>query len=170
MFPVVLYPHHFRGISPTGRNAVPQTFKFPRTTESAASIPRTARSKTAGQAIVQPELRRVSGVLPSCCRKSAERVAILELRWTAENSWTLESVQKRGALRKERTSSELAPLVQAHCEHCNNLLPSAMLHGHASPTPPRLLRLWCLIFSAPAPTCNVFLEPRCTVCETRSFS
>ena len=67
---------------------------------SAASIPRTARSKTAGQAIVQPELRRVSGVLPSCCRKSAERVAILELRWTAENSWTLESVQKRGRYEK----------------------------------------------------------------------
>ena len=31
--------------------------------------------------------------------------------------------------------SELAPLLQGHCEHCNNLLPSVLLHGHASPTP-----------------------------------
>ena len=41
--------------------------------------------------------------------------------------------------RVNQSWSELAPLVHAHCEHCNNLLPSVLLRGHASPTPPRLL-------------------------------
>ena len=46
--------------------------------------------------------------------------------------------------------------VSTRREHCKNLLPSVLLHGHASLTPPRLLRFRCLIFAAPAPTCNVF--------------
>ena len=62
--------------------------------------------------------------------------------------------------RVNQTWSELAPLVQAHCEHCNDLLSSMLLHGHASPTPPRLLRLQCLTFSAQAPTCSVFFFNR----------
>ena len=62
-----------------------------------------------------------------------------------ENLRTLESIQKRGRWRSAKSVrryeksgrvnqswSELAPLVQAHCEHSNNLMPSVLLHGHAS--------------------------------------
>ena len=72
----------------------------------------------------------------------------------AENTRTLESVQKRGRWksansvrhheksgRVNQTWSELAPLAQVHCELCNKLLPSGLLRGHASPTLPRRLRL-----------------------------
>ena len=71
----------------------------------------------------------------------------------AKNSQTLQSIQKPGRWksakfvcryekngRVNQSWSERAPLVQAHCEHCKKLLTSVLLHGHASPTPPRLLR------------------------------
>ena len=86
----------------------------------------------------------------------------------AENTRTLESVQKRERWvsakyvrryeksgRVKQTWSQLAPQDQAHCELCNNFVPSFLLHGHASPTLLQLLRLWCSTFSVQAPTCNV---------------
>ena len=67
----------------------------------------------------------------------------------AEHSRTLESAQKRGrwqSAKSVRRHEKSRRLIQTWSE----------LHGHASPTPPRLLRLQCLIFSARAPLCNVF--------------
>ena len=95
------------------------------------------------------------------CRRAAENLQVDMVPYhgrhseasvdRAENLRTLESIQKRGRWKsaqsvrryeKKRTCQpELAQLVQAHGKHCNNLLPSVLLHGHASPTPPRLLRL-----------------------------
>ena len=101
----------------------------------------------------------------------------------AENPRTLESIQKRGrwksakSVRRHEKSgrvnqswSELAPLVQAHNEHCNNLLSSVLLHGHASPTPLRLLRLLCSISSAQAPICNGFFLNRGIQCARLDLS
>ena len=38
-------------------------------------------------------------------------------------------------LRRVLVAVDLAPLVQAPCEHCNDLVPSVLLHGHASTAP-----------------------------------
>ena len=57
---------------------------------------------------------------------------------------TLEDVEICTTPRKERTCQPELVKARSTClgnfEHCNNLLPSVLLHGHASPTPPGLLR------------------------------
>ena len=87
-------------------------------------------------------------------------------RWHSAKS--VRRCEKSG--RVNQSWSELAPLVQAHCEHCNNLLPSVLLHGHASPTPPRLLRLFVIdLFSANTDLQQFFLNRTVPCAKTRSF-
>ena len=64
--------------------------------------------------------------------------------------------RRRRTTTTEKSVRSVNHACKAHCEHCNNLLPSVLLHGHASLTPPRMLCFQCLIFPAQTPSCNVF--------------
>ena len=101
----------------------------------------------------------------------------------AEYLRTLESRQNRGrwksakSVRRDEKGgrvnqswSELAPLVQAHCEHCNNLLPSVLLPGNASSRH----RLDCFVFCDRSLQrkhrfATALLEQRFSVRKPRSF-
>ena len=125
------------------------------------SVREASATTTTGQAVAEPELRRALVAVPPSSRKPAGghgAISRSPLRsffggqgrkpanvGVHTKTRTMEISQFCAPLREKRTCQpkliRAHPLVQTHCEHCNNFLSSVLLHGHASPTPPRLLRL-----------------------------
>ena len=90
----------------------------------------------------------------SAVSPALESLMVMGDRWFFVDDILRLEDRSRGETRTmEVTWSELTPSVRALCD---SLLLSVFLHGHASPTHPRLLRLWCSTSPAQAPICNVF--------------
>ena len=108
------------------------------------SVREASTPAAAGQAAAQPEPRRVPGILPSCCRKSADRHGTISRPPFSSFGWT-------------------EPKIRECWSPCRSA-GAGSRPGHASPTPPRLLRLWCMIFSARRPDLQRFFLNRGIQC------
>ena len=157
-------PGHFRSIPPAG---VAQNFDFPRDNGGWRLEPRGAKleRRTIRSVSTQPLLGMSYAEYLILFRRAAAnlqinevpiKAATLELRWTEprrRERWNPCKNADDGSrpsqydATKRGDVSTRPELVQAHFELCKNLLPFVLLHGHASPTLHRLLRLQCLTFS-----------------------